>query len=282
MARAGVGCRGAVSDQVLAGRRGWARLGSPVDGGGRVRNPRRPSSRGSRGPAPAQPNPNHPAPIMLPRLDALDGRQGPKTTWRPAPTGKIGPPPGGLGFRQRTRTQLRFQAIRRPHPTIVTTQRLSLRLRQLRMASLHLQIRRHRGRSCPGARPEANPPPSAGMNPKLSHYYVPVFSSTRFLSTHTFVLGPWPWPRGLFTLSARLVVARAGVGCRGAVSDQVLAGRRGWARLGSPVDGGGRVRNPRRPSSRGSRGPAPAQPNPNHPAPIMLPRLDALDADAIE
>ena len=56
---------------------GWARLGSPVDGGGRVRNPRRPSSRGSRGPAPAQPNPNHPAPIMLPRLDALDGRQGP-------------------------------------------------------------------------------------------------------------------------------------------------------------------------------------------------------------
>ena len=58
------------------------------------------------------------------------------------------------------------------------------------------------------------------------------------------LISPYPlvWSTGL---------ARAGVGCRGAVSDQVLAGRRGWARLGSPVDGGGRVRNPRRPSSRG-------------------------------
>ena len=59
------GWRGPVSDargRVRSGlgrSTGWARLGSPVDGGSRVRNPRRPSSRGSRGPAPAQPNPNH-------------------------------------------------------------------------------------------------------------------------------------------------------------------------------------------------------------------------------
>ena len=58
-------------------------------------------------------------------------------------------------------------------------------------------------------------------------------------STQTLVPGPRPWHEGLFTLSARLVVARAGVGCRGAVSDQVLPvdGRRGWG----SVDGGGRV-----------------------------------------
>ena len=53
-------------------------------------------------------------------------------------------------------------------------------------------------------------------------------------SLQTLVLGP----RGhghaaCFTLSARLVVARAGVGCRGAVSDQVLAGRRGLGAEGS-------------------------------------------------
>ena len=55
------------------------------------------------------------------------------------------------------------------------------------------------------------------------------------------LVSPYPlvWSTGL---------ARAGVGCQGAVSDQVLAGRRGWARLESPVDGGDRVRNPRRPS----------------------------------
>ena len=54
----------------------------------------------------------------------------------------------------------------------------------------------------------------------------------------------------------------------------------GWARLGSPVDGGGRVRNPR--SSRGSRVRLQLNPTRITPAPIMLPRLDALDADAIE
>ena len=50
------------------------------------------------------------------------------------------------------------------------------------------------------------------------------------------LVSPYPlvWSMGL---------ARAGVGCQGAVSDQVLAGSTGWARLGSPVDGGGRVRN---------------------------------------
>ena len=51
----------------------------------------------------------------------------------------------------------------------------------------------------------------------------PSLYATQQYATQTFVLGPRPWPRGLFTLSARL------------------------------VDGGSRVRNPRRPSSRGSR-----------------------------
>ena len=60
------------------------------------------------------------------------------------------------------------------------------------------------------------------VNPKLSHYYVPVFSSTRLLSTQTLVLGSWPWPRGLFTLSARLVDGAGAGRCRmlGTVSDQ--------------------------------------------------------------
>ena len=87
--------------------------------------------------------------------------------------------------------------------------------------------RRQRG-SGGGGSARGQPPPTAGKNPKLSHYYVPVFSST---------------PKS------------SGAGrCRmpGAVSDQVLGRSTGWARLGSPVDGGGRVRNPRRPSSRGS------------------------------
>ena len=78
-----------------------------------------------------------------------------------------------------------------------------------------------------------------------------------------------------FTLSARLVVARAGVGCRGAVSDQVLAGRRGWARLGSPVDGGAGFGIL---AARGVRG-VRLQLNPTRITrlPSLLPRLDALD-----
>ena len=108
----------------------------------------------------------------------------------------------------------------------------------------------------------------------------PSLYATQQYATQTLVLGPRPWPRGLF----HPIRSSGRRGWRGPVSDAM--GRvpirswpvdGGWARLGSPVDGGGRVRNPRRPSSRGSRGPAPAQPNPNHPAPIMLPRLDALD-----
>ena len=43
------------------------------------------------------------------------------------------PPPGGLGFRPRTRTRLRLRAIRRPHPTIVTTRTLRWGLRQLHL-----------------------------------------------------------------------------------------------------------------------------------------------------
>ena len=66
---------------------------------------------------------------------------------------------------------------------------------------------------------------------------------------------------GLFTLSARLVDGAGAGRCRkpGAVSDQVLAGRRGAGRGWGPRSTGrGRVRNPRRPnprrpSSRGSR-----------------------------
>ena len=61
----------------------------------------------------------------------------------------------------------------------------------------------------------------------------PSLFATQNNATHTYVLGSRPWPRGLFTLSARLVDG-AGAGrvrMPGAVSDQVLAGRRvgrGW------------------------------------------------------
>ena len=57
--------------------------------------------------------------------------------------------------------------------------------------------------------------------------------TTQQYATQTLVLGSRPWPRGLFTLSARLVDGAGAGRCRmpGAVSDQVLAGRRagrGW------------------------------------------------------
>ena len=78
LARAGVGCQGGPCPI-----RSW-----PVDGLGAAGVPGRRRGHGSESsqtqlagfedPAPAQPNPNHPAPIMLPRLDALDGRQGPR------------------------------------------------------------------------------------------------------------------------------------------------------------------------------------------------------------
>ena len=98
-------------------------------------------------------------------------------------------------------------------------------------------------------------------------------------TTHTFVLGPWPWPRGLFTLSARLVDGAGAGRCR-MPRDRVRSGlgrSTGWARLGSPVDGGGRVRNPRRPSSRGSRVRFQLNPTRITRLPSLLPRLDALD-----
>ena len=67
------------------------------------------------------------------------------------------------------------------------------------------------------------------MNPKLSHYYMfPSLCATQTCATQTDVLGSRPWPRGLFTLSARLVDGAGAGRCRmpGAVSDQVLAGLR--------------------------------------------------------
>ena len=79
-------------------------------------------------------------------------------------------------------------------------------------------------------------PLSAGTNPKLSHYYMfPVLCPTQNCPTHTFVLGSWPWPRGLFTLSARLVDG-AGAGQyrmpRGRVRSGLgrSTGWRGWSR----------------------------------------------------
>ena len=48
----------------------------------------------------------------------------------------------------------------------------------------------------------ASPPP----NPKRTHNYMfPVLFTTQNNTTQTDVLGSRPWPRGLFTLSARLV-----------------------------------------------------------------------------
>ena len=104
LARAGVGCQGAVSDQVLAGRRagrGWGPRSTAGAGFGILADLAR---GGSRGPAPAQPNPNHPAPIIAPAprrprrppgsgppgrpptayRKPERGLGGPKTTWRPA------------------------------------------------------------------------------------------------------------------------------------------------------------------------------------------------------
>ena len=62
----------------------------------------------------------------------------------------------------------------------------------------------------------------------------PSLFTTQQYTTQTLVLESWPWPRGLFTLSARLVVARAGVGCRGAVSDQVFGRSTGLGAVGVP------------------------------------------------
>ena len=61
----------------------------------------------------------------------------------------------------------------------------------------------------------------------------PGLFTTQQYATQTLVLGSRPWPRGLFTLSARLVDGAGAGRCRmpGAVSVQVLAGRRagrGW------------------------------------------------------
>ena len=56
---------------------GWARLGSPVDGGGRVRNPRRPSSRGSR----VRPQLN---PTRITRLPSCSRASTPSTLGDPA------------------------------------------------------------------------------------------------------------------------------------------------------------------------------------------------------
>ena len=140
---------------------------------------------------------------------------------------------------------------------------------------------RHRGRSCPGARPGGQPPLCEQvriLNP-LILYVSRVMPPTHVPHTHVCSRLRGHGRAACFTLSARLVDGAGAGRCRmprGRVRSG-LSRSTGWARLGSPVDGGGRVRNPRRPSSRGSRGPAPAQPNPNHPAPIMLPRLDALD-----
>ena len=99
LARAGVGCQGGPCPI-----RSW-----PVDGLGAAGVPGRRRGHGSESsqtqlagfedPAPAQPNPNHPAPIMLPRLDALDGRQGPGRQGAPQrPTGNQN---GALGGRRR-------------------------------------------------------------------------------------------------------------------------------------------------------------------------------------
>ena len=99
------------------------------------------------------------------------------------------------------------------------------------------------GRSC-GSSARA---PTAGKNPKRTHNYT---SPT---------LAPYPlvWSTGL---------ARAGVGCQGPCPT------RSW-----PVDGGGRVQNPRRPSSRGSRVRPQLNPTRITRLPLLLPRLDALD-----
>ena len=70
------------------------------------------------------------------------------------------------------------------------------------------------GGSCPGARPGGQPPCEQVriLNPLIIMFRC--FLTTPNSSTHTFVLGPWPWPRGLFTLSARLVDGAGAGRCR--------------------------------------------------------------------
>ena len=94
---------------------------------------------------------------------------------------------------------------------------------------------RHRGRSCPGARPGGQPPCEQVriLNPLIIMFRCLSLYTKHTLYTHLCSRAAWPWPRGLFTLSARLVDGAGAGRCRmpGAVSDQVLAGRRagrGW------------------------------------------------------
>ena len=122
------------------------------------------------------------------------------------------------------------------------------------------------------ARPGANPL-SAGTNPKLSHYYVPVFSEH---TTHTYVLGS-------VAMAARLISPYPLVwSWRGPVSDaEGPCPIRSW-----PVDGAGRGWGPRSTAgagfgilaARGVRG-VRLQLNPTRITrlPSLLPRLDALD-----
>ena len=79
----------------------------------------------------------------------------------------------------------------------------------------------------------ASPPP----NPKRTHNYMfPVLFTTQNNTTQTDVLGSRPWPRGLFTLSARLVDGAGAGRCRmpGAVSDQVFGRSTGLGAVGVP------------------------------------------------
>ena len=75
-----------------------------------------------------------------------------------------------------------------------------------------------------GARPGAYPPLQQVRILNALILYFPYLCATQRCATQTLVLGPWPWPRGLFTLSARLVDGAGAGRCRmpGAVSDQVL------------------------------------------------------------
>ena len=81
------------------------------------------------------------------------------------------------------------------------------------------------------------PPPP---NPKRTHNYMfPVLFTTQNNTTQTDVLGSRPWPRGLFTLSARLVDGAGAGRCRMP---------RGRVRSGLwPVDGAGRGWGPLHP-----------------------------------
>ena len=140
---------------------------------------------------------------------------------------------------------------------------------------------RHRGRSCPGARPGGHPPPCEQvriLNP-LILYVSRIMPPTHMPHTHVCSRLRGHSRAACFTLSARLVDGAGAGRCR-MPRGRVRSGLgRSTAGAGFEILADLILADP---ASRGSRVRLQLNPTRITPAPIMLPRLDALDADAID